>query len=163
MDYKVYVISAGRYDALPFNEKQKQNYIFCVKTGEGNLYKAAGCFNVYETGKLLESRNWALDHADKNGLICVELSDDIKSVKTNSNYFIKEVVNLDEAIGDMVSYFIKTKMKLMGIAPTANDFYANKLISINTFCIGDLFFVKPGSGIRFDSNLTLKEIGRAHV
>ena len=31
MDYNVYVISANRYNDLPFNKKQKADYIFCVK------------------------------------------------------------------------------------------------------------------------------------
>ena len=58
MTHNVYVISAGRYDKLPFNEEQKKNYIFCVKNGEGKLYKENGCLNVYETGNLMDSRNY---------------------------------------------------------------------------------------------------------
>ena len=70
MKHNVYVISAGRYDKLPFDKKQKEKYIFCVKNGEGKLYEENGCKNVYETGNLMKSRNFALDHAFKNKKIC---------------------------------------------------------------------------------------------
>jgi hypothetical protein len=66
MNYKVYVISAGRYNDLPFDDNQKEKYIFCVKKGEKKLYENSGCVNVYETGNLMDSRNFALDHAFKN-------------------------------------------------------------------------------------------------
>ena len=49
MKHSVYVISAGRYNKLPFDEQQKSKYIFCVKNGEGKLYEKNGCKNVYET------------------------------------------------------------------------------------------------------------------
>ena len=113
MNYNVYVISAGRYDKLPFNQKQKGTYIFCVKNGEGELYRGNGCSKVYETGNLMDSRNFALDHAFKEN-------------------------------------------NILGIPPTDNFFFANKIVSVNTFCIGDMLFVKP-SEIRFDTQLSLKE------
>lgn len=156
MEYKVYVVSAGRADKLPFNKKQKENYIFCVKAGEGNLYKSNGCKEVYETGKLIESRNFALDHAFSSGKICVQLSDDIKSCKTNKSITDEVEIDLDFAINDLVNKFQKVPTKLMGIPPTSNAFFAKNLISKNTFCIGDLLFIKPNP-LRFDINLTLKE------
>jgi len=157
MKHNVYVISAGRYDKLPFNEEQKKNYIFCVKNGEGKLYKDNGCLNVYETGNLMQSRNYALDHAFKNKKICVQLSDDIKKVVVNKNFGEPKKVELDLAIDEIVSKFNNVKgVKLLGVPPTDNFFFANKLVSVNTFCIGDMLFVKP-SDIRFDTQLTLKE------
>lgn len=157
MKHNVYVISAGRYDKLPFNEEQKGKYIFCVKNGEGELYKENGCLNVYETGNLMQSRNFALDHAFKLKRICVQLSDDIKKVVVNKNFGCPAKVELDFAIEDIVSKFNNVKgVKLLGIPPTDNYFFANKLVSVNTFCIGDMLFIKP-SDIRFDTQLTLKE------
>ena len=157
MMHNVYVISAGRYDKLPFNETQKSNYIFCVKNGEEELYKENGCLNVYETGNLMDSRNFALEHAFKLKKICVQLSDDIKKVVVNKNFGCPAKVELDFAIEDIVSRFNKVKgVKLLGIPPTDNYFFANKIVSVNTFCIGDMLFVKP-SDIRFDTQLTLKE------
>ena len=129
MMHNVYVISAGRYDKLPFNETQKSNYIFCVKNGEEELYKENGCLNVYETGNLMDSRNFALEHAFKLKKICVQLSDDIKKVVVNKNFGCPAKVELDFAIEDIVSRF--------------NE-------------VGDMLFVKP-SDIRFDTQLTLKE------
>tara|TARA_R110000744_G_scaffold10938_3_gene33658 strand:+ start:1755 stop:2435 length:681 start_codon:yes stop_codon:yes gene_type:complete len=157
MKYNVYVISAGRYDKLPFDNKQKEEYIFCVKNGEGDLYKEHGCINVHETGNLMQSRNFALEHSFNQNRICIQLSDDIKKVKVNKNFGEPKIVSLDFAIKDIVKKFIQVKgINLLGIPPTDNFFFANKLISENTFCIGDCLFVKPND-LRFDEQLTLKE------
>ena len=157
MNYKVYVISANRYNDLPFNKNQKENYIFCVKNGQSDLYKKNGCVNVYDTGNLMDSRNFALDHAFKNNNICVQLSDDIKKVKLNINFYKNKEVELDEAIQDIVKKFNKIKgVDLLGVPPTDNYFFAGKLVVENKFCIGDMLFVKPNN-LRFDTQLTLKE------
>jgi hypothetical protein len=157
MNYQVYVISAGRYDKLNFTIEQKQKYVFCVKIGEGELYKKNGCKNVYETGTLIQSRNAALDMAFKENKICVQLSDDLKKVTTNKNFEDKKQIELDIVIEKMVSVFNKIEnVYLMGIPPTSNDFFAKNKISKNTFCIGDMLFIKPNS-LRFDTSLTLKE------
>lgn len=157
MNHNVYVISANRYNDLPFNKQQKEKYIFCVKNGQKELYEQNGCKQVYNTGNLMDSRNFALEHAFKNNNICIQLSDDIKKVTTNKNFFKKETVSLDEAIQDIVSKFIKIKgVDLMGVPPTDNYFFANKLVLENKFCIGDMLFVKPNE-LRFDTQLSLKE------
>ena len=157
MNHKVYVISANRYNDLPFNKQQKEKYIFCVKNGQKELYKENGCKQVYNTGNLMDSRNFALEHAFSNNNICIQLSDDIKKVTTNKNFFKKKIVKLDEAIEDIVSKFKKIKgVYLMGVPPTDNYFFANKLVLENKFCIGDMLFVKPNE-LRFDTQLSLKE------
>jgi len=157
MNYQVYVISAGRYDKLNFTIEQKLKYIFCVKNGEKQLYEKNNCKNVYETGNLIDSRNFALEHAFKLNKICVQLSDDIKKVVINKNFGEPKEVNIDLAIEDIVNKFNNVKgVNLLGIPPTDNYFFANKIVSVNTFCIGDMLFVKP-SEIRFDTQLTLKE------
>ena len=157
MNHKVYVISANRYNDLPFDNAQKEKYIFCVKNGQKELYQQNGCKEVYNTGNLMDSRNFALEHAFSNNNICIQLSDDIKKVTTNKNFFKKKIVKLDEAIEDIVSKFVKIKgVDLMGVPPTDNYFFANKLVLENKFCIGDMLFVKPNE-LRFDTQLSLKE------
>lgn len=157
--HAVYVISAGRANSLPFQTSALNQYIFCVKAGEADAYRAAGCRHVYETGSLMQSRNWALEHAFDNKQICVQLSDDIKSVKLNPHVASgkKEAVSLDHAIKVMVEKLTAvTGLRLLGIPPTSNAFFAKSILSKNTFCIGDALFVKP-SEPRFDNNLSLKE------
>lgn len=157
MSYNVYVISAGRYDKLNFSSEQKNKYIFCVKNGEKELYQKNGCKNVFETGTLMQSRNAALDMAFNENKICVQLSDDLKKVTTNKNFGPKKQVDIDFAINQLIKVFKKVDgVYLMGIPPTSNDFFAKSLISKNTFCIGDMLFVKPND-LRFDTSLTLKE------
>jgi hypothetical protein len=157
MKHNVYVISAGRYNDLPFDIEQKNKYIFCVKNGEKKLYEKSGCKNVYETGNLMQSRNFALEHAFNDNKICVQLSDDIKKITTNQNFGKKKTVTLEYAINDIVNKFIKVKgVELLGVPPTDNYFFANKLVVENKFCIGDMLFVKPNE-LRFDETLSLKE------
>ncbi|HUS48606.1 MAG TPA: hypothetical protein VMZ91_00435 [Candidatus Paceibacterota bacterium] len=157
MKHNIYVISAGRYDKLNFNTEQKSNYIFCVKKGEKYLYEKNGCKNVFETGTLMQSRNAALDMAFNENKICVQLSDDLKKVTTNKNFTLKKQVDIDFAIQELIKVFMKVEgVYLMGIPPTSNDFFAKSLISKNTFCIGDMLFIKPND-LRFDTSLTLKE------
>jgi hypothetical protein len=157
MSYNVYVISAGRYDKLNFSFEQKNKYIFCVRNGEKKLYEKNGCKNVFETGTLIQSRNAALDMAFSENKICVQLSDDLKKVTTNKNFALKKQVDIDLAIEQLINVFKKVDgVYLMGIPPTSNDFFAKNLISKNTFCIGDMLFIKPND-LRFDTSLTLKE------
>jgi|TARA_R100000479_G_scaffold101453_1_gene50518 Asp-tRNA(Asn)/Glu-tRNA(Gln) amidotransferase C subunit len=157
MKHNVYVISAGRYDKLPFNKQQKEKYIFCVKDGEKELYESHGCKNVYNTGNLMDSRNFALEHAFKEKKICVQLSDDITKVVLNKNFYEPKKIEVDEAIEDIVKKFNKIEnVDLLGVPPTDNYFFAGKLVAENKFCIGDMLFVKP-SEVRFDTQLTLKE------
>jgi hypothetical protein len=157
MNYNVYVISAGRYNKLNFTNEQKNRYIFCVKKGEKHLYEKYGCKNVFETGTLMQSRNAALEMAFKENKICVQLSDDLKKITTNKNFTEKKQIDVDFAIQELINVFNKVHgVYLMGIPPTSNDFFAKTLISKNTFCIGDMLFVKPNP-LRFDITLTLKE------
>ena len=157
MNYRVYIISASRYDKLNFNQKQKNEYIFCVKNGQKELYEKFGCKNVFETGGLMQSRNAALEMAFKENKICVQVSDDLKKVTINKNFGEKKQVDLCNAINELVIIFEKINgVYLMGVPPTSNDFYAKKIVSKNTFCIGDMLFIKPNP-LRFDTNLTLKE------
>ena len=156
-DYGVYVISAGRYHSLNFTASQLEEYIFCVKNGEGALYEKAGCKNVYETGRLIDSRNFALEHAFSEKKICVQLSDDLKQIIKNDYPKRGEKQDHQKTIGRMANLFSQTTgVYLMGVAPTDNPFFAKDVIKKNCFCIGDMIFVKP-SEPRFDRNLTLKE------
>jgi hypothetical protein len=152
----VYVISAGRAEALPFSENEKKAFVFCVPKGQAAAYEQAGCPCVFETGSLIDSRNWALDNAFAQGKICVQLSDDLNWVKLNKNFGQSVKLDLLKVLESLCNVFQKVPTLLMGVPPTNNSFYAQKLVSVNTFCVGDCFFVKPSSP-RFDKNLTLKE------
>ena len=105
----------------------------------------------------MQSRNAALDMAFNENKICVQLSDDLKKVTTNKNFTLKKQVDIDFAIQELIKVFMKVEgVYLMGIPPTSNHFFAKSLISKNTFCIGDMLFIKPND-LRFDTSLTLKE------
>lgn len=157
MEYQIYCISSGRSRSLPFSDSEKDKIIFLVKKGEKQDYGKVGCRNVIETGNLIDSRNFAMNHAFGSGVICVQLSDDLKKITTNSNFGKKQEVSLMEAVDHVAEKFAKTKgVYLLGVPPTNNDFFAKKLVSKNSFCIGDALFIKPND-LRFDTRLTLKE------
>jgi len=156
--HNIYVISSNRDRDLGFSNKQKKDFLFCVGNGQKKSYEKAGCKTVFETGSLIDSRNFALDHAFELGVICVQVSDDLKRVVLNKNFYeCRKEVDLTVCINDMVKKFIKTEgVYLLGTPPTDNHFFSAKIVSKNTFCIGDMFMCKPNP-IRFDNKLTLKE------
>jgi hypothetical protein len=157
MEHNVYVISAGRSHDLPFTEQEKALFYFCVPAGQLEEYKAAGCKRVNETGTLIQSRNWALEHAAAEGKICFQVSDDLISIKINTNFYPKQELKLSDIIQEYAQFLNDIpQVNLVGIAPTANSFYSQNLIEKNRFVIGDFFGVKP-TPIRFDTALTLKE------
>lgn len=153
----MYVISKGREQVLPFGENKKI-YNFVVPTEEVEKYKQVGCLNVFGvTGGLVAARNFALDHAFSKSNICVQISDDFVRVKVNNFLEKKQNVTLDGCIEETVKLFNTINcVKLLGIPPNDNPFIYNKYLSKNTFCVGDLLFVKPSSP-RFDPKLTTKE------
>jgi len=157
MEYNSYVISAGRSKSLPFTDDEKKEFIFLVPGGQKQDYIESGCTKVYETGNLIQSRNWALEDSFEQKKICFQISDDLISIKANTNFFKEQTFSISSIIKEFHDIFSKARgVNLIGIAPTPNPYFAKKIIQKNGFVIGDFFGVKP-TPIRFDSNLTLKE------
>jgi hypothetical protein len=178
-EYNIYVISCGRYNYLNFTPEELESFHFVVRTDEVELYRDAGCKKVFGTEgnpNLVNSRNFALDHAFEQGKICVQLDDDLDRVMCNRNHTGGgEAFNWKfvDALDRLVHSFIQLesfpenhplnhpwgscqKAKLMGVPPTTNAFYAPDLYSFNKFVPAACTITKPNP-IRFDGKLSLKE------
>lgn len=103
------------------------------------------------------ARNAALDDAAEHDLPCVQLSDDLGTVRRLGANGKAEPYSLRRAIPDARAAMVETGAKLAGAAPTANPFFARDRVSTAAFIVGDFIIASPDSPVRFDPELPLKE------
>lgn len=164
MDFAIYVISAGRPEAVermaPHLDTVQRPVFWMVPESDADAYSAAGARQVLtDPGSLVGARNEALDLAFDCGpaWACVQLSDDLKRIKALASDAPKGIeltlaatlAELDEALDD-------TGLSLCGCSPTDNLYFAKEGVSTRKFVVGDLIMVRP-TELRFDENLRLKE------
>lgn len=123
-----------------------------------DAYLSAGASAVVQGGRLCNSRNLALDLAFMDGLPCVELSDDLKTLAFAVDKKRVRPAAFEEVVLSMQAGCAVTGAHLAGVAPTANPFYYNPNQPLKTaaFIVGDLIYVRP-CALRFDEGLRLKE------
>ena len=158
--YWVTVISHAR----PQNAKKMAKLIgratWYVGKDEAMDYLKEDVPNVVESGRLCESRNRALEDAFKQGLTCVQLSDDLYKIYTP--YFREDVqkrrrkeISFKETLAMMDT--AESIFKLIGTSPTDNPLnWDGRDLRVNKFIIGDFMMIRPND-LRFDENLKLKE------
>jgi len=149
-----------------------------VGAGDKASYEAAGAAKVVEGGGLCASRNLALALAFKAGKVCVQVSDDIKSlsfvaspedsnwVKPKSIQAANErakraevcVASLGRCAQYIESQARATDSKLGGTYPCGNPGQAcgGPVVAAEHFIVGDFTVALP-SPERFDESMTLKE------
>lgn len=147
--YQIYCISAGRDGHLPFTDEELEHIHFITDQPYNVPHNTVG-------GGLIDSRNLALKMAFDQGLNCVQISDDLVSIRTVENGKAARPVSLLNAVGHLQKAAEKTTANLIGVPPTGNAFYAQKPYVANGFIIGDAFLAKP-SKPQFDKKLRLKE------
>lgn len=159
--YQICCISHGRHENLARLIKLfgTDNIIFFVKDQEDlEKYTYQNNCRAIISGGVIESRNAALQYCQKMGVICVQMSDDLKKIAVND--FTGKRTGLEvtakEAIEDIIIEFEKSEYKLCGFPPTDNPFFALKPYELNKFIVGDFIIIKPND-IRFDTNINLKE------
>lgn len=145
----VCVVSHAREKNIPV--QYDRNWLFIVGNGEKENYERAGFTNVVEGGSLIDSRNMALDIADKQGAMCLQLSDDLGRIMIGD-----KLVTLPEVIEYAHKFAKQFKIPLLGINPVFNKFYQRDTVT-NGFVIGDFTMTVPHTEIRYDKNLRLKE------
>jgi len=156
------VISHLRPHNVPLMTDLCGEMTWLVGKGEADSYRQNGAKEVIESGGLCESRNHALEMAFKQGAPCVQISDDLKKIELGlagvEGAKRKQLIPVTQAISLLLKRTQEIGFKCAGVAPTPNLFYFNpdRLISINSFIVGDLILVLPSSP-RFDENLKLKE------
>lgn len=145
----VTVISSGRADKIP--STYDKSWLFIVGKGEAAAYKKQGFKNVVEGGSLIDSRNKALELGDQQNKITLQLSDDCGKC-----YLREKELTINEVVNHIYNWFLYSTAELTGIGPVFNKFYQKNTITPG-FIIGDFTMTKPHTGIRFDTNLRLKE------
>jgi hypothetical protein len=146
----VCVVSHAREKVIP-EFYDRENWVYIVGNGEGENYRQAGFRQVIEGGSLIDSRNTALDLADKENKRCLQLSDDLGKIFLGENQ-----VTLNELIKYAYDFSVRFDIPLLGINPVFNKFYQRETVT-NGFVIGDFTLTKPNTGIRYDRNVRLKE------
>lgn len=127
-------------------------------------YRAAGAETV-AAGKLIPSRNQALEDAHSEGKISVQVADDLMSIKFYDGSPEKKLLpraerfeqwTFKQALDYMLDALAGTPYKLAGAAPNTNELnYKSEFQNRHFICV-DLNVALPSTP-RFDSNMTLKE------
>jgi hypothetical protein len=158
MKFKVCVVTSKRAANVEkmLNRLQGvEDLSWFVGHGEGDEYFCHGARNVFESGGLMDSRNAALEYAFADGSACVQVSDDLGTIKDARTGQNMQCVQVARTLVDLCA---ERRVKLAGVAPTANAFYfnENRAYRNDGFIVGDLFAALP-SEPRFDTALRLKE------
>lgn len=170
-DLKIYfaVISHGRPDSVSEVKKYLgTSATWYVGHGEVETYYKAGAKNVKCGGDLSHSRNMALDDAWRQGVPCVQISDDLRrfSLATDRMQPLTALAaamivkaNMD-SVGDVyLGGTSSNSNPLMSIGLRTGNTIPPKnrpLISTNCLVLGDFSVVKP-CGIYFDEKTLVKE------
>lgn len=152
---RVCIISTGRPKAVSAMTELVGHAHWYVADGDAAPYADAGASNVHVTGGLIESRNAALEDAFAADELCVQVSDDLVSIR-RVNDEGKVVGRTFSQLVNEATRHLTANCRLVGVAPTANAFYASTKVKRAHFIVGD-FFVAAPSPIRFDPTLRLKE------
>lgn len=154
MNYHLAIISSRRAHTVSAINGYLPGGTWYVGDGEGLEYTTAGAERVIEAGGLVAARNAALEDAFSQGLPCVQLDDDLTKVERFDG-LTAEPASLSDAVDEALG-LLDDNCRLVGVAPTANSFYASTKVKRRHFIVGD-FFVAAPSSIRFDPELRLKE------
>ncbi len=158
---QTFIISSGR----PMNVPKMNAFLgtmqamWCVPADEVGDYKRAGAQFCAPTGSLMGSRNWAIETAQADGAHCLQLSDDLKTLRftEGKDNKLRRNITLTWAMHYMKAAMEKEKVQLAGVAPTDNAFFYNQPTSSKLFIVGDMILIGATSTPRFDEGLTLKE------
>lgn len=167
----VYVISSGRplnvapMTALLTDPDSPGPVTWVVPADQARTYTEAGARSVIGVddpppgaSPLSRARNTALDHAEAAGHLCCQVDDDLRALyrltadrtRAPAQWPTVRQALAAALTGDQAPY-------LAGIAPTSNPLSARHTQTDWGFVIGSLCLTRPGSGVRFDETLPLKE------
>lgn len=152
---RVCIVSSGRPQNVPKMHDQGWAGTWYVRPGEAHAYLDAGAEAVVEVeGLLVEARNRALEDAFAEDEPCVQVADDCSKVERwdgSLRIAAKPAELLAEAEAQLGPNCL-----LVGVAPTANSFYASTRVKRKHFICAD-FFVAAPSSLRFDDTFRVKE------
>lgn len=161
LDCFIAVISHKRPENIKPITKLIGDSTFYVNTGEKNLYLQAGAKNVKECGdNICQARNQAIKDARNYGLPCIQVSDDLKSIKfvelINNEYFVNNT-DFEYVVETIVQELENKNYYYGGIAVTTNRLnYTGINFSYDKLIVNDLVCIMPGDYL-FDEKMYLKE------
>ena len=161
--YNTYVLSTNRAEAIaPKYEAALSSLptppIWVVPEGQRKQYEKYGD-TIADGGSLCGARNVAIEHAFARSKTCVQLDDDLVSIK----YYEKELgeclpMPLHFATDMMVRELHRSPFFIGGVSPTDNPFFVHKRLAWHVFIVGSMSVYRPDPcGIRYDTKMTLKE------
>lgn len=141
---------------------------FYVNKGEGKAYLAAGASSVQECGtNICEARNKATKDANAHKCHCIQVSDDLRSIKRvffTGPLQPKRRVEVsketfDNVVETLCIQLLAEDLFFGGVAVTTNRLnYVGKNFSYNLLVVNDLVCVRyTEQPILFDVNMYLKE------
>jgi hypothetical protein len=134
---------------------------FYVNKGELQTYLNAGAKNVVECGdNICQARNKAIKDAREHNLPSIQVSDDLKSLKTvrlENGKHIVEKTDFISVVDIMVTELLNKGYFYGGVAVTTNRLnYTGQDFSYDKLIVCDLVCMMP-SGYFFDEEMYLKE------
>lgn len=133
-----------------------------VNDGELDAYDKAGAHNVRECGtNICQARNLAIKDAAEANIPCIQISDDLRSVKTICLDDAGKRMTVFTTVENICQYLIfhmqAHQCLYGGVAVSSNPLnYNGDDISTDKLIVNDFICVMPGGGA-FDENLALKE------
>jgi len=156
-DAYVTVIRAGRPGNVVGMAPLVGPATWYVPAPDVEAYEWGGAeFVAADSGGLTAARNDALEDAFAADLPCVQLSDDLCSIRRFDG---PKTETFAGAVGEMFTALADyPDLKYSGFAPTTDEraFSPDKRIGLHHFIVGDFTLTLP-SPIRYDASLKLKE------
>lgn len=138
-----------------------------VNKGQAASYEEATKKNklikVRETNadEICSARNLAMADARKKGLICIQVSDDLKKIERIKMVDSKRVVSpltFKEVVKEMITLMRRYRANYAGVAITSNRLnYVGKDIDLDKLIVNDLIGCIPCGSMEFDVKSSLKE------
>lgn len=163
-NFHLAIISTKRPENVEFMQKlcEPLECHWYVNEGERDVYLNAGAHYVNDMAtNICEARNNALNAAAFKNLPCIQISDDLRSIKRiwlGSNGKRKtEFETVQNVCNEMVHRLQETNLIYGGVAVSNNALnYTGEDISTDKLIVNDFICMMP-SNYRFDEALALKE------
>jgi hypothetical protein len=155
----VAIPSRGRPKNVPLMEAMVGKATWYVDPEQEAEYQAEGAHTVAVPVRgHVAARNAALDDSFRLGAPCLQLDDDLKSVKRILGKKEKQEVPFIEAINEMYFGLTNSPFRLAGAAPTDNPFFFNPEEPCKTkaFIWGACMIILP-TPLRFDPLIVVKD------
>lgn len=158
------IISTKRPKNVSFMQKICEPFecVWFVNEGEADEYIKAGAHYVNESASnICEARNNALNAAYRRNLPCIQISDDLKNIKTISldqkGNRATNFITVEQTINALIEQIKINNSYFGGVAINSNPLnYTGKDISIDKLIVNDFICMMP-SQWKFDERLPLKE------